>query len=418
MDAASQIGAAVEPLMATVKQEKQAMQPAVDKFNQVADAPLPKAPTLEKSPEAPQSGDFGAEAKEYVTAMSVLSTLAGAFSRQHGTVALGAFASGMKGYQQGNKEALDQAHKEWKDATDKAITNNKFLTDQYKEIIENRKLTEQEQMEKVKILATQYGDTITAQQSSVAAVEKLIDLQEKAKDRAAAAALALQNRKAMMDYARELKQTPNLTPEAVEQIVDTIGGPGGTGKLPPGLGIGMTGDKKAVLDRLAEKYPNVKLADMAAKYSGELQEDRTVGANAGRIKLAANSLSRMIPIAKESMKKVDLSQFPDLNKLENAVITKTGGPEVTNLNTNLQAIVADYAALMVRGGQPTVESRNAAREMVNAAMSKGQLEGFFDQVEKEKQSQLAAIEDTKGNAPQGQIDQPSSSNIVHWDDLK
>jgi hypothetical protein len=437
MDAAAQIGAAVEPLMATVKQENQAMQPAVDKFNQAADSPLPKAPNLEKSPEAAKSSDFGAEAKEYVTAMSLLSTLAGAFSRQHGTVALGAFASGMKGYQEGNKDALDQAHKEWKDANDKAITNNKFLTDQYREIIEDRKLTEQEQMEKIKILSTQYGDTITAQQQSVAAVEKLIDLQEKAKDRAAAAAAALQNRKDMMDYARELKNQPTLENAAIDDLADQYAK---SGKIPTGLGYGDNANKRAVINRASEKYPNIDLTKAAQDFGVETKALKDFGTGKqGDTVRSFNVAFSHADVMSDLVSSLNSGSIPAINKAKQRFEQEFGEEAPTNIDA-VKGILSDEINKAAVGGAGALSDREQIRESINKAGSPEQVLGALGVYKKLIGGQIKGLgkqyEQSTGRkdfdrfldpsvkpyyeekSPQGQVDQPSSSNIVHWDDLK
>lgn len=162
-----------------------------------------------------------------------------------------------------------------------------------------------------------------------------------------------------------------------------------------GLGYGMNPVKKAVDNYVASTHPGFKMADAETSYLGQQKEASTVGSAAGRIKLAANSLDQAIPLARNAMAKVDLSSFTDLNSFENYARSHTGDPNITALNTAIQTVISDYSSLIARNGQQTDSTRAASRELVNTSMSKGQLDAFFDQVQKEKDAQLRAIDVTQ-----------------------
>lgn len=171
-----------------------------------------------------------------------------------------------------------------------------------------------------------------------------------------------------------------------------------------GLGYSMNPVKKAVDNYASFAHPGFKIGDTEANYAATVKEKQTVGAAAGRIKLAANSLDQAIPLARDAMQKVDLSSFTSLNALENYARTHTGDPNITALNTAIQTVISDYSSLIARNGQQTDSTRSASRELVNSNMASGQLDAFFDQVEKEKGAQLKAIDVTQGknttNAPE------------------
>lgn len=165
-----------------------------------------------------------------------------------------------------------------------------------------------------------------------------------------------------------------------------------------GLGYGLNPTKKAVENYANYAHPGFKMADAEANYAANLKEKTTVGAAAGKIKLAANSLDQAIPLARDAMKNVDLSSFTNLNALENYARTHTGDPNITALNTAIQTVISDYSSLIARNGVQTDSTRAASRELVNANMASGQLDAFFDQVEKEKGAQLKAIDVTQGKS--------------------
>lgn len=162
-----------------------------------------------------------------------------------------------------------------------------------------------------------------------------------------------------------------------------------------GLGYGNNANKAAVLNRVAELYPDFDMASAEADYIGTVAAARTAGTAGSKITLAANSLDQAIPLARDAIKKVDLSNFTSLNQFENYARTHTGDPNISALNTALQTVMSDYSSLIARNGQQTDSTRAAARDLVNVNMAKGQLNAVFDQMEKEKVAQLKAIKETK-----------------------
>jgi hypothetical protein len=185
-----------------------------------------------------------------------------------------------------------------------------------------------------------------------------------------------------------------LSPEAIKQQADSIAT---TGKIPQGLGIGMNGNKKAILNQLASDHPNVNLGNIQAQFAGETSAARTVGSTAGRIEFASESLGSMIPLAKQASAEVDRTQYPTINAIQNAVEKGTGDTKIIALNTYLNAVIGDQAQLIARSGVSTDAAREAARASANAAFTSGQLNQYFDAVENEIKAQRAAGKSAMGN---------------------
>lgn len=182
-----------------------------------------------------------------------------------------------------------------------------------------------------------------------------------------------------------------------------------------GLGYGMNPVKKSVDNYVASTHPGFKMADAETNYLGQQKEASTVGTSAGRIKLAANSLDQAIPLARNAMQKVDLTSFPSLNAFENYARAHTGDPNITALNTAIQTVISDYSSLIARNGQQTDSTRAASRELVNSNMASGQLDAFFDQVEKEKDAQLKAIDVTQGKGLAGKAPDKKHIDMLKTD---
>lgn len=179
-----------------------------------------------------------------------------------------------------------------------------------------------------------------------------------------------------------------LSPEAIDMYADAIAN--GAKGADLGLGYGMNGDKKAVLDRVAKKYPNLDLAGAQTQLIGQRAGAKTVGSTTGKIEFASESLGSMIPLARQASQDIDRTQYPTINAIQNAVDKGTGDTKIIALNTYLNAVMSDQAALMVRGGASTDAARAKAADMANAALSKGQLNQYFDSVQNEVTAQRTA----------------------------
>ena len=61
----------------------------------------------------------------------------------------------------------------------------------------------------------------------------------------------------------------------------------------------------------------------------------------------------------------------------------TGGTEIVQLNTSINALVNSYARAISPTGQPTVSDKNHAREIINSAYSNGQMGAILDVMQQE-----------------------------------
>lgn len=178
-----------------------------------------------------------------------------------------------------------------------------------------------------------------------------------------------------------------LSPEAIKQQSDSIFT---TGKVPTGLGLGMNGNKKAILNQLAADHPDANLGDIQAQFAGETSAAKTVGSTSGRIEFASESLGSMLPLVKQASASIDRTQYPTLNAIQNAVNKGTGDTKIIALNTYLNAAMADQAQLIARSGVSSDAARKTAHDAANAAFTDGQVDTYIDSINKEVSAQRAA----------------------------
>lgn len=134
-------------------------------------------------------------------------------------------------------------------------------------------------------------------------------------------------------------------------------------------------------------------ADLTALNVGQLGAAagaRTAGTTTANIEIASDEANRMIGVLRDIIPTVNLTNYPSINAVQNAVSRGTGGVEVVKLNTAINSLINSYARAINPRGQPTVSDKNHAREVINNAMSKGQLAGTLEVMEAEMRAALEA----------------------------
>jgi hypothetical protein len=378
-------------------------QPYVDKLKATIDSPKPEAPALQAQPTAPKQGDFGEDSQSWVTSISVLSALTGAFSRQHATTALNAFGAGMKGYQEGNKLAFDEAHKQWKDASEAAITNNKALTDKYKAILDDRSMTEEEQLSGIKAIAAQYHDNLQAASTSISQSVAIYDSQVKAAATAVARSARLQEKHDAIqeqlmkpeevDYYAKLANTGD-----VSAVASATRGPAGM------MNYNAIKKRQAELNIQGGRTPEQQAAtdqDYKANQKGlsSLSVQAAKMATAGR---ESDSLGDLLVTASD---KVDRTKFPKFNDIILASEKGTGDQDVVAYGASLNSFINAYARAINPTGASTVSDKEHARDLLETGYSKGQITAAVEQLKKETQkareAPVTVKDEMEGKKPTG-----------------
>lgn len=194
----------------------------------------------------------------------------------------------------------------------------------------------------------------------------------------------------------------SITPQTLDFLAQVYAQ---TGKMPElGSGKNAANLKTAVLERAAQitMGGGVNAADAAttvlnnkAERAGELSGQRAVGTQIANIQVAANEATKMINIARPYVDKVNPSDYPTLNAVGNYVASKTGDPNITGLTTALNSLVNIYARAINPKGVATVSDKNHAREIINTAMAKGQINEAFKVMQAEMDAALASGPETK-----------------------
>jgi hypothetical protein len=195
-----------------------------------------------------------------------------------------------------------------------------------------------------------------------------------------------------------------------------------TGVLPP-IGQGKKGAeaKALILNRANEismGTPGATAESAAANIVGNKAElagatagQRTLGTQIANIQIAANETTKMINVAKPYVTKVNPTDYPAINAAGNFVARNTGDPNIVGLATSLNAIVNTYARAINPKGVATVSDKNHAREILNAAMSKGQLNEAFSVMEQEMAAALASGPEVRAAMRPGAAAAPAAGAV-------
>lgn len=141
--------------------------------------------------------------------------------------------------------------------------------------------------------------------------------------------------------------------------------------------------------------PDINIKDLGIEAAGAGAAERALSTQSAKMSTAANEASKMINVAQDYSNKIDRTQYPTINAIQNAVDKGTGGQEIVKLNAAINALINSYARAISPTGNPTVSDKKHAHEVVNANYSNGQLNGVFTVMQQEMQSAKSAASETR-----------------------
>lgn len=190
------------------------------------------------------------------------------------------------------------------------------------------------------------------------------------------AQLDFQKKKFSETQQRLGSATKGLTEE--EQTAINIGVQ--EGRVDPGK---INGRNAKIIAGMLISNPEINLLELGVSAAGATAAERSLATQTAKMSTAANEAGKMIDVVKNLSDKVSRTEYPTINSIVNAVDKGTGGKEIVQLNTSINALVNSYARAISPTGQPTVSDKNHAREIINSAYSKGQIGAILDVMQQE-----------------------------------
>ena len=152
------------------------------------------------------------------------------------------------------------------------------------------------------------------------------------------------------------------------------------GRLDPNR---ITGRNAKILAATLMADPTANLLELGVSAAGATASEKALATQTAKMSTAANEAGKMVNVVRDYSSKIDRTEYPDINAIQNAVDRKTGGKEIVQLNTSINALVNSYARAISPTGQPTVSDKNHAREIINSAYSQGQIGAILDVMQQE-----------------------------------
>jgi transcriptional regulator NrdR family protein len=382
--------------------EQSEMAPLVSGVQKTLAKPAPAAPQLQQPPKPPQQGsELADNAAGYIAAATVLGAIAGAFTRNHTTNALGAFTGMLTGLKEGNLQKFQQSYQTWKAQNDQVIESNRVAMDQYKAILEDRRRNIDEQMAGIQLVAAKYKDQITYEaatarnytlvaqimernafnqqklEQNAEKMTQMYDLQKKKLD------MQLAQNGMTMDESGEIKIDSNKD-SPVEKQAQAIA----NYQQAPLSSSGQRSPlNRIIMARVMDINPNYQ----AARYGAQATALRQFGT--GRQGDAIRSMNVAISHLGTFEQLVDALQSGDvrvLNQAKQQWQIQTGQPAPTNFEAAKHIIGQEVVKAIVAGGGGVTE-RQQAGEILDRVQSPQQLKGAIVTIKKLLGGQLEGL---------------------------
>ena len=156
--------------------------------------------------------------------------------------------------------------------------------------------------------------------------------------------------------------------------------------------------------------PTANLVNLHGDVVGTNAEARTTGTQGAKITMSATEASNMIGLVNDYSSKVDRTQYPSLNAVQNAVSKGTGGEDIVRFNNSINALINTYARAINPNGVATVSDKNHARDLLSSAFSNGQVNAATQVMQQEIDAALASPGQARQKLKENRIGTGSKTN--------
>jgi hypothetical protein len=345
----------------------------------------------------------------------LVAALGSLMTRQPLVTAMNASAAAMTAMRAGDQAAADAKYKEWKEASELAIQQQKFEIETRDKIHQQYKDDQQMLIAKDNAYMNAFckNTAYDSAQNRDAHMRKLEVIAQKRlyNDQAKAWKIAVE-RKAYTDALKSPEFQKQLagakseeertgmkaalasgwSPETVNFYAQQIV----AGDKSAWTGLGRSQAAQAALrgavarmmmdkglggDELAARYQRYNFVSAMVK---------TAGTAAGRIELGVSEMNNLMPQVKQASEELKRTNYPTMNAVIQAAQKEKGNTQLRNLSTRLQGLQAAFSNVLSRGGVPTDGVRAAAKELLDAHDPAAVLEMSMNAMQSEARAVSAA----------------------------
>lgn len=404
-----------------LEQRQREMEPLRQKALAEIQRPLPQPPRHEKPPETPKRQNQHDD-ETWLFASALLGSLAGAFTRRHQTNALAAFSGAMEGYQEGSKQKFDQNMKIWEAENKKSLETNKQAMDEYRDVLENRKLTIDQMSIAMQLAGQKYED----QAAITAAKTKNSLVMAQFFDKRAQAAETAQTSADKLSSQYEQSQQRERNKLAIAQMRALGVQPGKEMALIDGIGqykdAPIGGARGAnIMNLVREKYPDYDETtwfDKKARSTIGASEERagrtaaartfnTAGAN---IEIVMSRAGPVLTNAAEAANAVPATEFKRINQLYQTAAEEISDPAIRNFKVANEELAGLFAAVLnPRSGVITVSAFDHARQLIAASDGPEAYDAILRNIQRLAERESANIRSLRAGGESAPINIPPIS---------
>lgn len=443
-EAIGRVLGATDEMKGIAEKKSAETKPLIEKAMAANAKPLPTPPKMQRVGDPPKANN-GQAAMEWMQSAALLGAIAGAATRGNTTAALNAFAGAITGFKQGQMDQAEEKYKEWKAQTEKAVKNNEISQHEYRQVLESRKMTVDQQMNQIQLVAAKYQDDMMANAAATKNFTLVAQLYErrdeaglklKAKMEAIDAKMQKQlaeitkagtpeeaqqlvaainaeqdpakKQQLMWAYQQRHPSPGALTPEAIEQLAARSNK--GDTTVFTNLGRGKQGAENvtAIRNRAAKEgtSPDEQIKKRQ-QFVGDTAYQRTAGTMAARVENATNEVAALIPQAIETSRALPRGSWVPINTLIQKFQAGTSDPRYYDFSLANFSLMNAYARAMNPQGVPRITERleaHAAGVLAMATDQKSyevQVHRLWKEVEASKGA-VAATREGRKDLPAGQ----------------
>jgi len=366
-----------------VPKYEEATRPAIESLekarterDKLTAAPIkpPAAPNLQSVPPAPRQ-QYEDPMKAFGSPAVILATLGSLFTRHPLKVAFDSAAAAIDGFHKGDKEKAELEQKNWQEATEAAVNQNRMELEKYQAAWKETEHNVSERFAKMQAIAAGVKDEVmlsglktgnldliwkTLEQRQTA-MDKLVQFQTQEKDRQE----RLHMQRERMDIAKQQLETGYLSDDAVDRMARQYVEAGDrTVKQNVGRGAASGANLARLNDRIAHWQEELKVspqeqAARISKFGGEQAYQRTAGTYAARVETASNEVLQNAPMALESAKELmgQGAEWVPINRLIRQYERGTSDPTYYKFAANNNALKTAYVRAMNPTGVPRIAER-------------------------------------------------------------
>lgn len=161
------------------------LQKSLQEYQQTLQQQPPQAPQLQQPTYNQQSvQDMNKQRFQYLAIALPLAVILGARGRGASWAAMGAFGQGLTSLIQGQNEKADKQYHNWQEANKEMIQDYDLKMQQYRTVLENRKLSLEAQTQMINAIAAANGDSNLARIKTMAEIQKNLEQKETAGEKA------------------------------------------------------------------------------------------------------------------------------------------------------------------------------------------------------------------------------------------